>query len=240
MKRALQGPGFAVAAIVLVALLTTVQLAVYGSDRMADAHRQAVASQEARLNSAALRIQDALTAMTQLSRTAVMVLAPSRSRAATINGIRRLHGAADRSLIYGVGLAFAPYAFDPGTNAFGVYGMTGTRGNTILQVVDSGRSQRYQRSRWFRIGRNAGERLTFIAPYPADHGPYAGVVQGFYANGHFAGCAIVAVKLTTMRALTEKLLVPGDRLSVGAPGGQILWNAGSETRAAPASIVITT
>ncbi|HTA37530.1 MAG TPA: diguanylate cyclase, partial [Candidatus Acidoferrales bacterium] len=225
-----------VAATIFAAAAITALLAIFANARVTEVRRGETARAQARLSEAALRAEDVLSGMTQLLRVQIAVIAPSRRRSDVIDGVRRLKATANRRLVYGIALAYAPYRFDASTRDFGVYSRATDASTDLVMLVDGFDSVDYEAADWFERGRSSHGGRAFVLPYQGrDDEVYVAAVQPFYSGRRFDGVALVNVKLATFRDLLVQSLAPTDRIEIVDAKGRALWRTGAAPAAGEAS-----
>lgn len=219
-------PLYSLAATLCMAVVATILVVLYGSARVAEVRREGLARAETRLNQSALRAEELLSVMVQLSRVEIELVAPLRDRHAVEQSVRRLLDATDRKFIYGVGIAYAPQQFPAGKREFGVYATT-TPAGASLEILDGSDQNLYENRAWFIWAHRAAGQSVFLAPYSSRGIVYIGMVQAFYRDGRFAGVVVIDAERQRLQSLLRQSMRTGDRMEAVGPGGRLLWDVGT-------------
>ncbi|MBV8333294.1 MAG: EAL domain-containing protein [Candidatus Eremiobacteraeota bacterium] len=204
-------------AIVLYALAL-----LYASARITDVRRQSLAQQQTRLNQEALRLEDEAGIAVQLAHIATVTLRGDRRREDLERDVRRLLAASDRSVIYGVGVFYAPFAFDRDAMRFGVYRYA-SRGRDVEQWVIPGNAYDYVPRPWYVAALHARGKPAFTGPYESAHGlSFIGASEAFDIGGRPGGVVLVEATQPALDAMLTSTLSAGELVWVTDKSGVIL------------------
>jgi Amt family ammonium transporter len=219
---------------------------LYAGERIAGVRREALANQQLRLNQDTLRLEDAAGVAVQLAHVATVAVRGEHSRTDLERDVHRLLAASDRSLIYGIGVFYAPFAYDHAAMRFGIYRFTVGPKRDMLQWVLPGSAYDYLGRPWYMAAVRAHGKPALTGPYLSPHGlSFVGASEEFDVDGKIGGVVLVealqsalAQMLAVASSSEERLWVTDAHGSViagvaPAPGFQIDSKMFTRLRSAP-------
>ncbi|HUA09275.1 MAG TPA: EAL domain-containing protein [Candidatus Acidoferrales bacterium] len=143
--------------------------------------------------------------------------------------------------VFGMGMFFQPYAFDPHREFISVYDRDGVindkRYDTLLSdgvvqvMMDGpayGPSDDYTKWPWYRAAMKNPEQTVVIGPYYEDHETWVSLLRSFKLNGKLDGVFAVDLLYARVKTLLSADLAPGDVLWVQGP--KVTWLLGTSLR----------
>src|SRR5579872_5162894 len=199
-------PWYAIGITALAAAVATVLLVIYGGERASEARQTAVMLQASRLQQNVSRVENNLAGAIQVSAVAMHLLAPLRDPAEIRRDVLRILAGANSHIVSGVGVFYAPYAFN-GKPLDGFYADRGLLQRGTIYVLDKHFGFNYPAAQWYRDGIAGRGELEFTGPYFAHGHTFVSAERAFYQNGAFAGEVLVdsfqATLVRNMRASIE-------------------------------------
>lgn len=212
-----------IVATLAVATVVYALALLYGFERITAVRRVEVARQQARLNQQALRMEDEAGIAVQLAHVATVILRDKGSRDQLQVGVRHLLAASNRSLIYGVGVFYAPFAFDRAAMRFGFYRYAADPKHDVEQWVLPGNAYDYTQRPWYAAARNAGGKSALTGPYVSSHGlAFVGASESFDVNGRFGGVVLVEALQTALAKMLSSSVSQDDRIWVTDDAGTVI------------------
>lgn len=200
----------AYAAIVLLAVLLSIGIATYASIREQTLFNNAAALQRARALDATQQLTAYIGDSSQLASVSAAILGPIRGdRQAVETTLRRLLSAANDQWIYGIGVWYAPYAFDAHTRFYGPYvhrPRSNFRGAPVLTYRWMTPAYDYPSHYYYLLGRRrATDATVFTSPYFDTDYTYVSAVRAFYdSNGRFAGVVTVDSVMKLLSSMVRR------------------------------------
>jgi hypothetical protein len=164
--------------------------------------------QQEKARQIAYGIEDYLRITVQLSRSLTSLAAPLRQEKNEVETLLyRLLQSAPEEMIYGMGLWYEPYLFNPEIELFGPYvhrsQLTGSA--AILTYEWTQKDYYYPKQFWYLEGKKRQGKTFFTAPYFDTNLVYMSAVQAFYdSQGHFAGVTTVDMILPLLQKFVAK------------------------------------
>ncbi|HUZ48415.1 MAG TPA: EAL domain-containing protein [Candidatus Dormibacteraeota bacterium] len=225
-------PWYWLVVLLLAAVLATGFIAVDARARIAQSQRQFESSQLLRLHLMEQRIDDFFGDAIQLATTGSEALAPQRANLRLVQqlvlGLYRSHR---NSSVYGLGVFYAPYAFDGRTRLVSVYDhaarlpraalpgpppspqdhrMPGGIDEVLWQNDGSDKANDYTRLYWYRGAAHASGSLTFAGPYFENGRSFISTLKAVRHNGRLVGVMAVDTLTVTFKELMASALDRGD------------------------------
>ena len=218
-QRVLGAPGGAwrlplwiVGVVAALAIGLSVLIASYSMLRAARLDSVARQVATSRLQTVVAQIDTYVGDSRQLNASAVALFTGVRGRRAyTDRTLRSLLQSSTSDSIYGVGVWYAPYAFDPRVRLFGPYAHRQAKvGVAVTSDAMRPGTYDYPERPWYRAGIRADGRLVFTDPYfDLDH-VYVTAVRAFRDNdGRIAGVVTVDALLTNLEDLVRRTATEG-------------------------------
>jgi diguanylate cyclase (GGDEF)-like protein len=199
---------------------------LYAGERIAEVRRQALSDQQLGLNQDALRLEDAAGVAVQLAHVATVAVRGERRRSDLERDVRRLLAASDRSLIYGVGVFYAPFVFDSAAMRFGFYRYAATPARDAEQWVEPGNAYDYLNRPWYAGAQGSPSKRAFTGPYLSAHGlAFLGASEAFDVGGRFGGVVLVEALQSAFAGMLAREESPNDRLWVTDASGAVISGA---------------
>ena len=219
-------PWPSIVATLAVAAVVYALALVYSGERVAQIQREALALQRDRLSQTSLRLEDYVGVAVQLTRVATEELGRERKRDDLARDLDRLLDSSDRKLVYGIGVFFEPFAFEPGARRFGEYRFAADAAHDVLQFV-SDRSDYYYAPRpWYIAAVKGGGAVAFTGPYTSSHGyTFLGASEAFYANGKIAGAVLIEALQGALDRMVSLSRSPTDLVWVTDARGKVILGA---------------
>jgi diguanylate cyclase (GGDEF)-like protein len=219
-------PSASLIATFAVALILYGFAIVYANARLTEISSHAEQLQRARLDGTALRLEDYLGHSAQLARVAAVVAGPDRF--ADLPGdLRNLLRASDRTLVYGVGLFFEPYALNAMERyAIYAYHEPGTPSGLMI-VPPHYNLYDYVLRPWYRAALADPGHPAFIGPYVSPgRAAFIGTSETFERNGRVAGVVLVEGLQSTLNRMLRQSLHQDDTLWITDASGRTIMSAG--------------
>jgi diguanylate cyclase (GGDEF)-like protein len=161
----------------------------YAASTAAGVRETAAKLQEARLQQAALGLQDYLGDSSHVAESMANVIGPVRRDAALVRSLMiGLFKSTDNQSIYGIGVFFEPYQFDPSRRLFGPYVDRGNiLGRDVIEFDNTDPKYDYFHLHWYADNKHAGDRVIFVRPYREDMTYISALRDIFDAHGRFVG-----------------------------------------------------
>lgn len=199
---------------------------LYANDRLSDARRRELAAQSARLNQDALRLEDAAGIAVQLAHVANVTFRGERRKSDLERDVRRLLAASDRSLIYGIGVFYEPFAFDRSAMRLGLYRYAADRTHDAETWVEPGNVYDYMGRPWYGAAIAAAGKPAVTGPYTSAHGlTFIGASEAFSVDGRLAGVVLVEWLQTALSHMVDQASSPYDRVWLSDARGVIIAGA---------------
>ena len=132
--------------------------------------------------------------------------------------------------IFGLGMFFQPYAFDPHRKFVSIYDRSGVVNEQhydaqlpggVVEVMMDGPAYApaddYTKYDWYRTAIANPEKIVFVAPYYEDHETWVSMLRSFKRDGKLEGVFAIDVLADRIKALLAEGLAPGDVLWVQGP-----------------------
>ena len=124
--------------------------------------------------------------------------------------------------IYGVGVFYAPYAFDGKNRLVGVYDHVGPGQSPhydhvlpggidqVVAIQKGSPADDYTKYRWFKRAPQARNSTIVAGPYSEAGRSFISTLRAIYSNGQLVGVVAVDTLTTEFKALMASAVAPGD------------------------------
>ncbi len=235
-------PWYWLVVLVVAAFVATGFVTWNALSRISLNERQFESMQMLRLEQMKQRIDDYFLNAKQLAALGAQTLGNVRGDSALLRSLtlETFRGHRDPDL-YGLGVFFAPFAFDEHVELVNDYVHSGTRRYTPFDRILRGgiievyyATNRldpvtdYMREQWYRTAVASRGKINIEGPYTEDGRSFISVVQAFYRSGHLAGVISVDTLEAWYKAMMTAAVARGDIawLQIGANGG---WRLGTSS-----------
>ncbi len=218
-------PWYWLAVLALVAVTASILVIVSARARFAEDERAFTASRDLRAQRIVQRIDTYFGEAIELANAGAHAMGPARNNLALVKTLTvGLLRSREDSDVYGVGVFYAPYAFDGKDRLVSVYDHVGaprpgpydhvlTGGIdqvvTILNVAPQGED--YTKFHWYDYGvANGRDRAAVSGPYTEDGRSFISTLRTFYADGRLEGVVAVDTLTVDFKAVMASGVAPGD------------------------------
>ncbi|HZT12264.1 MAG TPA: diguanylate cyclase, partial [Candidatus Baltobacteraceae bacterium] len=199
-------PWYAIAITLLAAAAVTVLIVRSAGDHAAAVIESARAAESARLRQNVSRGDANATAAIQIEDVAARLFSPVRDRYEVQRDLLRLLRASNAGLVSGVGVFYAPRAFDANHRLNGFYVDRGMLARGATYWLNDGFGFDYPSAPWYRAAVEARGRLVVTRPYFAHGHTFISVVREFFDGANPVGVVIVdALRATIVRNMRVTL-----------------------------------
>ncbi len=225
-------PWYWLTILFLAAVLATGLIAMDARARIAQSRHQFASSQLLRLHLMEQRIDDFFGDAIQLASTGSSALAPQRANLRLVRQlVLGLYRSRQNPSVYGLGVFYAPYAFDGHTRLVSVYDhaarlpraalpgpppspqdrrVPGGVDEVLWQNDGSDRADDYTRLYWYRAALRSRGSVTFAGPYYENGRSFISTLKAVRHNGRVVGVMAVDTLTVTFKALMASALERGD------------------------------
>jgi diguanylate cyclase (GGDEF)-like protein len=214
-------------AIVLCAVILSVVIGGYTALRAQQSEQIARNAVTERLHNMVSRLGDYVLDAQQLSASTAFVIKDSRDERAPLEKtLLAMLRSARTPEIYGVGVWFAPFAFDGRTRLYGPYAHWTPQHAAILTYEWMRPGYNFPSRPWYLAGLHSNGDVTFTNPYfDTDH-VYVTAARAFYrSDGRLAGVVTVDSILPTLEGSLRIRAAPGSFASVTTGDGTLLLSS---------------
>jgi len=225
-------PWYWLIVLVVAAVLATGLIAVDARARIAQSRHQFASSQLLRLHLMEQRIDDFFGDAIQLASTGSSALAPQRANLRLVRQlVLGLYRSRQNPSVYGLGVFYAPYAFDGHTRLVSVYDhaarlpraalpgpkpspqdrlVPGGIDEVLWQNDGSDKADDYTRLYWYQRAVRSGGSLAFAGPYYENGRSFISTLKAVRQSGRVVGVMAVDTLTVTFKALMASALERGD------------------------------
>jgi len=196
---------FIVAAVILSlsAVFITIGLLFFYQERAHSLQQEALAEQENKARELVNGLESYLISAQQLAKTTARLVAPIREDKAAIETIiTQVLSSAPKDTIYGVGVWFEPYQFDPDIQYYGPYVHQGEhRDEVVLTYEWTTAEYDFHQHEWYKAGQRGRGKTKFTEPYFDTNLVYMTVAQAFFnPQNEFIGVISVDMVLPLLHS----------------------------------------
>lgn len=198
-------------AVVISSVLLTVSILVFYQVKIDEIKQNILINQKNKAEEIANQIENYLIRAQQLSDSAVSLLSSVEEDHSALEDIlKKLLRSANDNTIYGIGVWFEPYMFDPQKKYVGPYVHKGKSNQSPIVLTYEWATPSYDyhhpRHEWYQSGKIKPGEHVFNEPYFDGGLVWMTLTQGFFNNqDKFMGAVTVDMILPTVLGLLEKL-----------------------------------
>ncbi len=217
-------PWYWLVALALVAVGATVLVIANAGARYAQDRRSFEQGRDLRAQRIEQRIDEYFSGAIELANAGAHSLASVRGNLTLTRSLTlALLRARQSEYVYGVGVYYAPYAFDGRNRLVGVYDHVGRGADSdldhtlpggideVVGVLNAPRpDQDYTQYRWFKRAPGARNAAIFAGPYNEAGRSFISTLRALDAEGAFVGVVTVDTLTGEFKALMASAVAPGD------------------------------
>jgi signal transduction histidine kinase len=211
---------FLVAAAVAIALSWGLFVTTWSTAQALE--RDARLKQHDRGRDVASQLEAYLRLSQQVADSTATLISPVRQQEEAETLIRELLASTSPDFVYGIGVWYEPYRFDPRVHYFGPYAHRSPRGSVVTYEWSTPEYD-YPSHPWYLLGRSAKDHPAFTEPYfDIDHVYMTTARSIFNAQGEAIGVISVDLILPQLQRLVEKANAsPDERVFVLTSEGHV-------------------
>ena len=217
-------PWYWLVTLTLAAICATILVVLNASARFAQDQRAFEQGRDLRAQRIEQRIDEYFSGAIELANTGAHSFSSVRGNLALTESLTlALLRARQSPYVYGVGVYYAPYAFDGRTKLVGVYDHVGKAGHSSLDRTIAGGidevvgvlnapspDQDYTRFAWFRRAPSARNSAIFAGPYTEAGRSFISTMRAIDSDGRFVGVVTVDTLTSEFKALMAPAVGAGD------------------------------
>lgn len=211
--------------VLLVGLLGTIGAYLWTHARVDEAYTRSADAQDMRLREAASVLSAYFVDDARFARLVAGVVGPIRGDRQLVETLldRMLHSSPRQ--VHGIGVFYAPNAFDTRTPLYGPYV---SRSGSAKNYLNENTDYEYPELGWYALGAAARGRVAFTDPFSEEGIGYVSAVLAIYDKGALTGIVSVDSLSGALASALRSATVPGDWAYVSNANGRTILSSGAK------------